>query len=546
VRGMSAPSNIAVFRRFVEETTGRLSFGQIERRFEKALDENPVFAEINKSGALNKNIIVILGGRGCGKTLLLRYIKYKLINENWQFEYVNGADVAKLRPDEAKKRLEGIMSKYLSEDLMKDPNYRIAIAIDDVAEVNEIASEQLKNIIAHVKIYEGKFKLILAAQSESQRTMPLLSNTLPLSPFAETLFGEKPEQAILDSFKSSYIKRKSISLFRGAALINLDAYWSSLRSLSKIEDLAEVIVKIVNFYIKNAFTDYNDGKAEIIDKINKVKHGLAFLALSSLPKISSQADNIIIEYKGGEDRALNGLGIAELISKLFADSELELQAEEAEEFYRFLKDVKTDINVNEVEEVLLKACPESGYMTPLKDSPISSIIPVQILQQPSQQQAKAGAGRKRGPKANIIEVRIRSGGLESLRYIIMSSLRTDPRGYVASESVKRIGEFVKLGVPAESEQRFLIVFIPTCEEIKNLYKAVGYDHRKRIGRDILPICLDGLSDIEKAFIRFVKSETIHPTILRSAYKLVIGTLLLNLRDNFGMPSLAYLMLPYVA
>jgi hypothetical protein len=337
----------------------------------------------------------------------------------------------------------------------------------------------------------------------------------------------------------------SISLFRGAALINLDAYWSSLRSLSRIEDLAEVIVKIVNFYINNAFTDHNDGKAEIIDKINKVKHGLAFLALSSLPKISGQPDNIIIEYKGGADWALNGLSIAELISKFFADPDFEKQADDAEVFYRMLKEVKSDINVNEVEEVLLKACPESGYMTPLKDAPMSSIIPVHMLQQPSQQQAKAGAGRKRGPKANIIEVRIRSGGVEILRYIIMSSLRTDPRGYVASESVKRIGELVKWGAPAESEQRFLTVFIPTCGEIKNLYKAVGAEHKIRIGRDILPICLDELSDIEKAFIRLVKSEAVPKKILRPAYKLVIGTLLLSLRNNLGVPSLAYLMLPYV-
>jgi polynucleotide 5'-kinase involved in rRNA processing len=88
---MSQAPCVEEFVSFLQEVSGRLSFEDVEKRFAKALEENPVFAEIEKSGALGKNIIIILGGRGCGKTLMIRYIKHKL-----------GRQGSRLRPRERK------------------------------------------------------------------------------------------------------------------------------------------------------------------------------------------------------------------------------------------------------------------------------------------------------------------------------------------------------------------------------------------------------------------------------------------------------------
>jgi len=544
---MAAPSCIEVFRRFIEEATGRMSFEEIEQRFKEALDENPVFAEIDKSGALGKNIVIVLGGRGCGKTLLLRYIKYKLSGEGWEFKYINGADISKLVKQQAEKVFQDLLTEQESK-LARDPRRRIVAAIDDVAETVEIAEEFLKKEVELVKKYEGRLKLFLATQSERLGTLVLLKRTLPGSPFAEMFFGEDPRGIILENFKNSYIRKRAVTLFRGAALINLDAYWSSMRDLDRVGDLASAIVKIAKFYAKNAPT-YCD---EAVKMVTDVRHGLAMMALSTTPKIASDPETtILIEYRREGEGALNGLGIAELLGMFFANPAVMSLADEAERTYSILKEVKSSISVDDIEEALFKACSESEYMTSLKEAPVSSIVPIQprppsstATAQPSQQPRRGV--RKYGPRANIIEVKVRSGGRETTRFIILTGLRTDARGYITTGSIKKVNELVELRVPNKAEERYLVVFIPTREGIKALYKALGPEYIKRRGLDVLPLFMDELSDLEKAFVRAVLAETLPPRFQKLALKILTGTLLLSLRDDRGIPQLAYLMLPHVA
>jgi hypothetical protein len=534
------------FRRFVEEALGRLSFDEIVRRFREGLAENPVFSEIEKSGALGKNIIIVLGGRGCGKTLLLRYIKYKLESDGWVFKYINGTEFAKLVKQQAEKIFQDIIAEEESK-LSGETATKLAVAIDDVAEAVEIAADFLKKQVELAKKYEGRFKLILATQSEREGTLILLRKTLPEAPFAEMFFGERPEETIVESFKTSYIHRRAVTLFRGAALINLDAYWSSMRDLDRVEDLAEAIVKIAEFYARNAPIQCPDA----LKQVSEVKHGLALIALSTMPKIIGDQDLVaIIEYRREEDGALNGLGIAELLAKLFADPDTRDVAFEAEKTYSVLKDVgEKPISTDEVEKALLEIASAIGYMTALENIPVKSIVPIQL--QPSTATTKPGqqAGkpsRKYGPRVNAVEIKLSRSGREITRYIILASLKTDRSGYVTASSIEKIRKLVELKVPSKAEERYLVVIVPTWQNLTALYKALGPEHIKRRGVDVLPILTDELSNLEKVFILQTINETLPAKFQRIAPKILAGTVLLSLRDERGIPHLAYLMLPYVA
>jgi len=543
---MATPSCIGAFRLFVEEMTGRISFEDIERRFREALDENPVFAEIDKSGALGKNIVVVLGGRGCGKTLLLRYIKHRLAGAGWEFKYINGADIGRL----ARQQAEKVFQEFLTEqesNLAENPGYRVVVAIDDAAEAVEIAEEFLKKEVELAKKYEGRLKLVLATQSERPGTFILLKRTLPESPHAEMFFGENPRETIIERFKRSYIERRAVALFRGAALINLDAYWSNMRDLDRVEDLASVIVKIAEFYAKNA-PSYC---AEAVKMIAYASRGLAMMALSTMPKIVSDPHvtgiTTLVEHIGAGEGALNGLGIANLLIEFFADPEVRSLAEEAERAYNSLAGRTSSITVDDIERVLLKASASSniGYMTPLEEIPVRSIVPIQpqlpsstVATQPLQQPGRRA--RKYGPRVNAIEVSV---GSETRRYIILALLKTDARGYITTSSIKKVSELVELGVPNAGEERYLAVLIPKRKGIEVLYRALGPDHMRRRGHDVLPLLMDGLSELEETFVREVLNKTLPERFQKElAPKILIGTLLLSLRDDRGIPQLAYLML----
>ena len=259
---------------------------------------------------------------------------------------------------------------------------------------------------------------------------------------------EDPKGIIVESFKTSYVDKRTVTLFRGAVLINLDAYWSSMRDLDRVKGLAEVIVKIAEFYARNASTYCSDA----VEQVSAVKHGLALIALSTMPKIiGDQGATIIIEYGREKDGALNGLGIAELLTKLLADPEIRDTAFEAEKTYSVLKDVKTSIDTDVVEKALLKMASEIDNMTPLKNNPAKSIVPVQphpsaVTTKPAQQVGKPS--RKYGPRVNAIEVRLKSTERKVTRLIVLVSLKTYRGGYITTSSVEKIRELADLKIPA--------------------------------------------------------------------------------------------------
>jgi hypothetical protein len=546
---MSMSSCVDALGRFIIETAGRLTFEQIESLFKEALDENPVFAEIDRSGALGKNVIIIVGGRGCGKTMLLRYIKYKLEGDGWKFVYDTGTNIVRSagKREEAPRVLRDMFNKQESE-LNSDPKVRIALAIDDVAEAVPMASDPLKMGVDLADRYGRRFKLILATQSERPGTRPLLEEVLPQAHFAEKFFGENPERALMESFANSYIRGNVVTLFRGSALINLDAYWSRMRSLDKVEDLSKTIVKIAEFYAKNL----HPYCGEAVRIIEEVRHGLALLALRSIPKVVTEERggrrvSFLIEYWQGEDGALNGQGIARILSAFLLERETQDLAREAETTYSYVVKVVERgrrLNPNDVEEVLLQATSDFGY-TSLEKVPLSAFMRVDQPQQPPRQQQGGRRAPARGPQVNVIVATVRTRGGQGRRYFVLTSLKTDERGYITTHSIKKLEELLAMGVPSVADQRYLVVLIPTTGDVKALYKALRLERIGRVGLDVIPILLDRLSDMEATFIRFVKNQSLPPGFMKIAPRLIISTLLLSLRDDSGTPHLAYLMLPEV-
>jgi len=557
---MSANSGSCVndIIRFLERITGRLSFEEYERLFCKALDKNPIFARIEKAGVFGKNVIVLLGGRGCGKSLVLRYIKHRLSKEGWDFKYVS---YIKRKGDEALNLLRQVLEEVESK-LKKDSNYKAVIAIDDVVEADEVAREYLRDsAISLIHEYAGRVKLVLAAQSErvtaeGVATIQLLKVVLGQAPHAEALFGEHPMETIEEVFKNSYINKALVRLFRGAAMVNLDAYWSSLRSLDNVEKLANVIVGITEFYVNNM---NSSGCSKLVDEVKKCKHGLALLALSSLPKIADPAERIIIEY--GEPKyleldipvpALNGLGVATLLFKFFKDEDIRRLAEKAEKIYNYLKSTKAEnIGTDDIKGIILKASREI-----LSYADVVQKGSVRTLGLPLPQET--GEGRKRrkyGPKIDLIYVKRKSAaGREEHSYLVLHELRLDSRGYVSSSSSRKLRELVEIGVPSEAELRYLIIIVPSKEHKETVYRWVPIE---RIGHDILVLLADTLSDIDRALIHLLRRRTgskeeaeelgfeIDEEAFSVMLKIVLGTVLFNLRDHHGTPHLAYHLLPTI-
>ena len=543
---------------FLERIIGRLSFKEVEKLFSKALDENPVFASIRHEGALGKNIIVLLGGRGCGKTLALRYFKHSLSKDGWDFIYVDGSQ---LKGNESSNPLKQII-KEIENKLRQDSDYKVVIAIDDVVEANELARECLKyEASSLVHKYAGRVKLILAMQSErvtaeGVATIQLLKTVLGQAPNAEMFFGERPVEVIEDSFKSSYICRDLVALFRGAAIVNLDAYWSSFRSLNDVPRLANVIIDIMKFYVSNI-----DSKCNVmVNEVDKHKHGLALLALSSLPKVADPAERIIIEYAGRVHRnldwpisALNGLGIAELLLRFFSDEKVRKLAEKAEKIYSYLSSIKVEnISVEDVKKIIFDATSEV-----LCDIGVNAVQNQKIsaLGLPLPQEAGEGRRRKYGPKIDIIAVRRRRAGREELTFLVLHDLRIDSRGYISSSSRNKLKKLIEMGVPSESELRYLVIIASSKKHAESILSDAGII---RIGRDIVVLLADKLSNADRSFIsllhqlrsgaREIKSLNleIDEEIRRIMYKIVIGTVLLNLRDLNDLPQLMYYLLPAIA
>ncbi len=541
---------------FLERVTGRLSFEEIERLFSKALDENPIFANIRQEGAFGKNIIVLLGGRGCGKTLALRYIKHYLSKDGWDFIYVNGT---RLKGEEASSPLRQIVEEAENK-LKQDHNYKVVIAIDDITEADEAAREYLKDsVIPLVHRYAGRVKLVLASQSErvtaeGVATIQLLKIVLGQAPYAEMFFGEHPVETIEKSFKSSYIGRAPVTLFRGASLVNLDAYWSSLRSLENLEKLADVIVEITDFYVKNM----GGNCSKLVDEVKKYKYGLALLALSSLPKIADPVEKIVIEYKGPIHRdldspvsALNGLGIAELLFRFLTDEDVKMLADKAEKIYNYLKSIKIEnVDTEDIKKIILNASEILPYADVVQEGTVSTLgLPL------PQGTGEKGKRRKYGPKIDLIHVKRKSiAGREVHSFLVLHDLRTDKRGYISSSSLNKLRKLIEIGIPSDSESRYLIIIVPSRKYMKAVYRCAPIT---KIGIDILVLLADTISDIDRSLIHLLYSSTsseeeieklgfeISGEILNILRKIVIGTVLFNLRDHNGIPQLVHHILPTI-
>lgn len=539
---------------FLERITGRLSFEEVEKLFSKGLDKNPIFTGIRDKGAFGKNIVVLLGGRGCGKTLAIRYIKHYLSKTGWDFMYINGV---RLKGEEALKLMRQIEENAESK-LKQDSSYKVIIAIDDVVEADEAAREYLKDsIISLVHKYAGRVKLVLAAQSErvtaeGVATIQLLKLVLGEAPHAEMFFGERPIETIEKSFKSSYIARTPVALFRGAAIVNLDAYWSNLRSLENLEKLADVIVEITDFYVSNI----DDNCSRLIDKVKKYKYGLALLALSSLPKIAHPVERIVIEYKGpihpdldNPISALNGLGIAELMLRFFTDEGTKRLAEKAERIYNYLKSIRVEnIGTEDVKEIILNASEILPYVDVVREGAVT-VLGISLPQETGEK----GKRRKYGPKIDLIYVK-RSIEHTENPSIVLHDLRTDKRGYISSSSLNKLRKLIEIGIPGKSELRYLVVIVPSRKHMKAIYRCVPIT---RIGEDVLVLLADTLSNTDRSLIYLLYSKTnsdeeikrlgfeITEEILHILYKIVIGTVLFNLRDHNGVPQLVNYLLPTI-
>lgn len=540
---------------FLIQITGRLSFNDVENAFKKDLDKNPIFRELKNSGALGKNIIVLLGGRGCGKTLAIRYIKHYVTINEWDFRYISGPSLKGENSsllttiiDDVKKKVE------------EDPHYKVTIAIDDVVEADEISREYLRDdLIPLVHAYAGRVKLVLAAQTERTTaegvaTIQLLKVVLGQAPHSEMFFGEHPVEMIEKSFKNSYIERAPVILFRGAAMVNLDAFWSSLRSVENVEKLADVIVEIFDFYISNI--DSNCSK--LAEEIKKYKHGIALLALSSLPKIAHPEEKIVIEYKGPVHQeldepisALNGLGIAELFLKFLSEDKIKDLVADLDKIYNYIKNkVVENLSTDHIKKVLLRAADILPYADVIWEGPIA----VLGLSLPEE---KTGKGRRKyGPKIDVIHIkRIKPSTMaEEHSFIIIHNLRTEKkRGYISTSSMNKLKKLVDLGIPSEAELRYLAVLIPSNKHIRSVYRCVPIT---RIGRDVLVLVGETLSKTDKSLISLLYTDVINTMegttssglskdVVKTLYKIFIGTVLFNLRDHTGVPQLVYHLLPTI-
>jgi len=559
--------------KFLEDATKRQSFQQIEEMFKKKLDENPIFQTLVREGALGKNIIVILGGRGCGKTLVIRYIKHRL-SGSWEFEYVNfGEQTAEKSGKEAQNSVkkEGALADFLKStvekieaELKNSPTARIALALDDLAEAEEEALKYIRDkLVPMVNKYAGRFMLILALQSEritAERatTLQILKVCLAEAPGAEMFFGESPEETIESAFRNSYTRGRFVQLFRGASIVNLDAYWSRLRRLERVDELAEVIVSIADFYITNA----SGGEcSSLLEEVRKYKRGLAVLALSSLPK-ASLSERIIAEvHEGGSYlsypnysvASLNGLGIAELLLGFLRDRNIRMLAEKFSKFYEELRsqsmpqpdpEVVKDAILKAVEEVLQRhgVYRQDRGIEVYRDQSIRALGLELQYSKEAQGAVSEGRRRKRGPQIDFIHIR------SDRTFLVMHALRADRRGYISSSTLNKLRELVELKVPSDVEARYLVVIVPNARSASAVSRVVPVP---RIGVDVLVLTVDALSGIDSALIHKIAgegnklAEEYGAEFAAVLYRIVAGTLLLNLRTPQGEPTLAYYLLPQI-
>jgi len=511
------------FLRVVGRAIGGLSFEEAELLFREGLGENPVFAEVDRRGVLGKNVVVVLGGKGCGKTMMLRYLKHRLAGLGWDFRYASGTGLASVAREQAEAKLQ----ELLGEVERAPAERRVAVALDDAHAVEEVAEELLKRGVELARRHEGRVKLIVSAQSGRQ-AFKLLRKALTESHGAGELFGENPWEAVAKELRRGQAGGGFVALYRGAVVVNLDAYWLGLRSLNNVKKLASTIVEVARFYARNA-PEYCE---EAVKLVEDASTGLAMIALSTPPKVVADPESglvVLVESADPKNLSLNGAGIATLLHELFYSQELAEAVEEAKRLYEELARKRQSVSAGDVEKALLKATKTAidTHIHPLEGVPAKAIAPLPV--------------KRYGPVVNALEVNLGAG---AVRRIALASLKLDSKGYVTTGSLERVRALAELGVPNKDGERYLAVFIPKEKGVEALYRVLGYEHIRRVDVDVIPVLESGLSGLEETFIRELLAETLPERFAKElAPRILLHTLLLSLKDHRREPRLAQLLLP---
>lgn len=531
---------------FISHSLQRLSFNMLEKMFTKGFEDNPVFREFFKEQAHAKNLVILVGARGSGKTATLVYLKKLLLKENWEFSYYNGRE---LENDERVKKLEAELLPKIEESTKE--GRKIVLAFDDVIEAVPIFTEFIKTGILKVLLeHEGIIKLVLALQSESVKggvnIADWLNTAVASATGSEMLLGENPQTALRSAILRSYTERSFVKTFRGTSLVNLDAFWARYRDISKVPDLSNAILSILNFYVKNAGLE--NECASLCSELKNMSKGLAMLALARLPSLSRHPSKVIVELA---EWGLNAMSILKILQKVIVDQVSKNVAKNLSELYDNLAETEvSNLAPNDVITAIVKASrtvQELEYNKSLSNI-INEATP-DMLGLEAQRESKRG---RRGPVFTLIHVSRTdpATGKPVDYFVVFTYLTQDKRGYIRTASLNRLKEMVSLGIPKASEGRYLVVIIPSRKYDRHVYKVVPM---QEIGRSVFVLSADGLSTKTATFInKYVSDELLRKAkdsgVPEDTSRDVLGriafsTLSLALRDLKAHPVLAELLLP---
>ncbi|MEM0460311.1 MAG: hypothetical protein QXZ31_10630 [Thermofilaceae archaeon] len=532
--------------RFIDQSTQRVSFNTLVGMFKVGFEVNPVFREIFESGAHAKNLIILVGARGSGKTATYVYLKHLLEREGWRFVYYNGRELGEDRVKSLDKELSEV------EESVKKGE-RAVLAFDDVIEATPLFTDFVRANLMRLLLaedMEGRTKLALALQSEATKgglsIIEWLNTAVGVAEGADMLLGEDPGARLRSAVESSYAERSFVKTFRGASVVNLDAFWARYRDLNAVPDLGKAMMSILNFYTRNAGLESEC--ADLHNELSAVSKGLAMLALARLPSLSSRG-SAIVEYA---EWGLNAMSILKILRRVMVDRHSYSVAKALSDLYDGLR--KTEVqNLEPKEDVInaiLKACStvqELGYNKSLRN--VLERATPEMLGLGVQRQPARG---RRGPEFALVHVSRAdpATGKTEDRYVAFTYLLRDSRGYVRTKTLDKLRELVNQGVPKASEGRYLVVVIPSKSYSAHVYKAVRMDE---VGRSVFVLLVESIRGIVATFAsKYARDELLNnataygvpaETLKDILGRVAFSTLVLALRDLRGRAVLAELLLP---
>ncbi|MEM0236383.1 ATP-binding protein [Thermofilum sp.] len=531
--------------RFIDRLAQRVSLSDLEEIFKVGFEENPVFGKIFELGAHAKNLIILVGARGSGKTVTYVYLKHLLEREGWKFVYYRGED---LKVEDRVKNLYKELSEV--EESVKGGK-RVALAFDDVIEATPLFTDFVKANLIRLLLaegMEGRVKLMFALQSEAEKgglsIIEWLNTAVSRAEGAEMLFGEDPDEMLKSAVESSYAERVFVKTFRGASVVNLDAFWARYRDLNAVPDLGEAIMSIFNFYARNAGVESEC--ADLHKELKAVRKGLALLALATLPLLSSRT-KVVVEYA---EWGLNAMSILRILRKVMVDRHSYTVAKALSDLYDSLS--KTEVPKLEPKEdvisAILKACTTVQKLVYNVRNVVEKATP-DMLGLGVQHQPARG---RRGPEFALVHVSRKDPvtGKTEDRYVAFTYLRKDSQGYVRTETLNRLRKLVNQGVPEAAEGRYLVVLVPSKSDSDRVYKAVRMNE---IGRSVFILSIESIKGIMAVFTSGYASNKLldnvaHYGIPAETLEEILGrvafsTLVFTLRDLQGRAVLAELLLP---